>query len=77
LILGEVLSPTNTVNVLKEHFDLPTDKQGLEGRIVYVDIVNGKFINRVVVGVDLGEQRIDVRELALDGERSYRTLHPL
>ena len=79
MILGEVLSPTNTVNVLKQHFDLPTDKQCLEGRIVDVDVVDGKFVNRVIMRVDLGEQCIDVGELALNGqrERRYRTLHAL
>jgi len=55
-IFDEILPPTNTIDILEKHLDLPADEQGLEGRIVDIDVVDGKFLNRVVVGVDLGEQ---------------------
>ena len=68
MILCKILSPPNTVNVLKQHFDLPTDKQGFEGRIIDIDVVNRNLVNRVVVRVDLCEQRVDIGKLALNGQ---------
>ena len=78
-VLGKILPPTNAINVLQQHLDLAANEQRFEGGIIDIDIVDGRFLNGIVMGVDLGEQGLDVSELALDGqrERSDRAFHPL
>src|SRR3546814_12552781 len=44
-----------------------------------INIVNGQLIDGLLVGIDLGEKRVHVIELALDGEgeRRDRAFHAL
>ena len=69
MVLDEILSPANTVNVLEKHLDLSADEQRLECGIVHIHVVNRDFLDRGVMGVDLGEQSINVRELTFDDVR--------
>ena len=55
-VLDEVLPPADVVHVLKQHLDLAPDQQALERRIVDVHVVDVDLLNRIVMGVDLGEQ---------------------
>ncbi len=69
----------DAINVLKQHLHLAADKQGLECRIVNVDVVDSCLFNGLIVGVDLRKQRFHIGELAFDGERERgnRALHAL
>jgi hypothetical protein len=44
-IFVQILPPTDTVDILKEHLDLPTNKQSLEGGVIDIDIVDGDFLD--------------------------------
>ena len=78
-IFGQVLPPAHAIDILKQHLDLAPDEQSLKGGIIDVDIVNGQFIDRVIMRVDLGKQRIDIGKLAFNGQgkRCHRAFHPL
>src|SRR3546814_15366104 len=62
-----------------QHLNLAPDEQRLECGIVDINIVNGQLIDGLLVGIDLGEKRVHVIELALDGEgeRRDRAFHAL
>src|SRR3546814_6243952 len=74
-----VLPPAHAINVLQQHLNLAPDEQRLECGIVDINIVNGQLIDGLLVGIDLGEKRVHVIELALDGEgeRRDRDFHAL
>ena len=71
-IAANAATPPDPVDVLQEDLHLAADEQRLEGGIVDVHVINCQLIHGIGMAVDLGEKRIHIVELALDGERKGR-----
>ncbi len=79
-VLGQVLPPTDPVDVLQQHLDLAADEQRLEGRVVHFDVLDARVLQCCRRGSSiLASKPFDVGQLALDrqGEGVDRALHAL
>src|SRR5581483_5434135 len=71
-VLDEVLTPSDTVNILQQHLDFPADKKTLKGGIINIDILNVDFLDAHLTGLELGQGCFDVGQLAGKCERERR-----
>ena len=65
------------IDVPKQNLDLAADEEALEGRVLDVDVGDVELFDFTYLLLDAREERINVRKLALHGqrERGDRTLH--
>src|SRR4051812_48264895 len=64
---------------MEEYLDLTTNEETLKRRVVYVNVFDVNFFNRLFMGLNLGKGRFHVGELPVqrERERGNGTLHTL
>ena len=64
---------------MQQDFDLSAHKKRLKRGIIHIEVIDTDLADTFVVGINVGQQRLDIGQLAFDGqcERRHRAFHAL